>query len=122
MAETVTYAGSATATGGPAVGFAVALEVEGYGKGNGLVAMGKKKTIPLNTPGANVAIFLIRASKYGDALTVSAGTLSKTPLNAPLIVGGAGVAAKILGGATGFEFENNLGEDVTVEVFVARNA
>lgn len=122
MAETVTYAGSAAATGGPAVGFAVALEVEGYGKGNGLVVAGKKKTIPLNTPGANVAVFLILASKYGDGLTVTAGTLNKTPLNAPLIVGGTGVAAKILGNATGFDFDNNLGEDVTVEVFVARKA
>lgn len=121
MPETVTYAGSAAATGGPSVGFTFVLDVEGYGKGQTVIPDKQTKTIPLNTPGAKVALFLIRASKYGNALTVKAGTLSKVALNAPLLVGGTGVAAAVLGAATGIEFENNLGEEVSVELFVARN-
>lgn len=123
MAETVTYAGSATATGGPSVGFTVALQVEGYGKGAAVVPKGGgTKKIPLNTPGAKVALFLIRASKYDNTLTVKGIGTNALPLNAPLLVGGTGVAAALIDTATEFEFTNGTADDISVEVFVARNA
>lgn len=123
MAETVTYAGSATAAGGPSVAFTFALSVEGYGKATAVVPKsGGTKKVPLNTPGAKVALFLIRASKYDNTVTVKAGGGTAVPLNAPLLVGGTGVAAALLGAATEFEFTNGTAEDISVEVFVARNA
>jgi hypothetical protein len=122
MAETITYAGSATATGGPSIGFTVAMSVGGYGKGSAIVAKnGGTTKVALNTPGANVALFLIKSSKYDAKVTVKAGG-SAVPLNAPLVVGGTGVASALIGAATDIEFTNGLAEDIAVEVFVARNA
>jgi hypothetical protein len=121
MPETVTYAGSAAATGGPSVGFTVALAVEGYGKSTTVITKKTKKTVALNTPGTTVALFVIKSSKYDDQVTVK-GAGPAVPLNAPLIVGGAGIASALVGAATGFEFDNQLNEDITVEVFVARKA
>jgi len=122
MAETVTYAGSASVAGGPTVPFTVTLNVDGYKKFNITVGMGTKQTLNLGTAGATVSLLLIKASTYGSDLTFDAGGgEGALPLDAPLLVGGTG-ALKLVkaGGVESIEFDNKSTDDVTIDVFVAR--
>jgi len=125
MPEKIAYVGSVTVVDGPRAAFNRSINIDGYDKFNFTVTTGGPKVV-LNVGADSSTVFLlvIHSTQYSgvspNTLTFQVDAKPALPLNEPLIVAGAGVLGS-LGTFKTLTFENKVGADVTVEVFIARD-
>jgi hypothetical protein len=119
MAEKISYAGTASAIGGPKITFDFLLEGTAYTKMNIPLADNEKKTVPLVADNSITRLLLVRSTAYGATLKAGKDDASLKPLEAPLFLGGAGAVALVADPLTALVFENKLGKSVSLDIFIA---
>ena len=122
MPEKITYSASAAVSGGPTIGFSRELIADGYNKTSFVIAKGATQKVFLGTADGAVFLLMVTSSHYAPKLTYTVEKDTKArPLDEPLLISGSGAMA-ILGSPTFLTFTNdNVADEVTIEVFVARD-
>ena len=124
MPETVAYVTSVVVAAGPKVSFTEALEVEAYNRLSIPVKKLGSQKVFLGTDDSEIRLLLIKSSKYDPVLvtfTIQSAATERV-LDMPFLVAGK-AAVSLLGAATPtfLTFKNGLGEDITIDIFLARD-
>ncbi len=137
MTEKITYSINVQVADGPRISESRTLELEAYDKIHLDLSSDATNEVEVNLQpgGEGLAKFLvITASCYGDKLTYKVNEAADTnnpdpdliPLDGPQLFAGEG-AVDLLASSpteppTKFFFTNSTGEDVTIQILVARDA
>jgi hypothetical protein len=124
MPETIAFSGTVAVAAGPKVAFSESLEAEAYNRLSVTVKKAASQKVLLGTADSEIRLLLVRSTKY-DPSKVSfqiEGAGAARTLDMPFLM--AGKAAVGLLGAntpTFLTFKNDLGEDITVDIIIARD-
>ncbi len=123
MAETVNWMYSVRAVGGPSVGLGGELDTDAYEKLSITVGAGVTQAVSIG-PGAwtDVSALVISASVLDGTLTVKPDGGTAVPLDGPILLIGLGPVALLGAGDATLVCTNTGAGDVTVDIFVARDA
>lgn len=125
MAEKISWTVRIDVAAGPKLSASDVIEVEAYDKISFTLDAGDTGIAVDLQPGAagQVSFLMISASEYAEEITYSPdGGTTTVPLDAPLVLIGAG-AISLLGSAPQqFEWENTTLNPVDIEIFVGRDA
>ena len=124
MAVTIRWMYSVSAQGGPAAALADDFEADGYERISVTVPQAGNLNVTVG-PGtwADVTSLVISASDMSGAITVEPdGVAAPVPLDAPIVLLGAGAVALLGGGNASIAFTNPGAADVLVDIFVVRDA
>jgi hypothetical protein len=111
-------------TGGPKVAFSESLIVEAYNRLSVTVVKSTSQKVFLGTADSEIRLLLVRSTKY-DAAKVTfqiEGAGTARVLDMPFLI--AGKAAVALMGTTTptfVTFKNDLTDDITVDIIIARD-
>ena len=124
MPEKIAYVGSVTVLDGPRVAFNREIVIEGYDKFSVAVPDTQSVVVNVGADTSSVNLLLMTASQYSidstKKLTFKVDSKAAQFLQEPLLIAGAGALAA-MGTFAKVTFENKLGADVTIEVFIARD-
>lgn len=127
MPETISYVTSVVVAAGPKFAFSETVEVEAYNRITLVVKSKATKKVFLGTTDSEIRFLGIKSTKYMTlptaALTFAIDAVAKEyNIDMPVVL--AGQASIALLGATtptSLTFNNQLPEDVTLEVLIARD-
>lgn len=125
MVETINWAVNIDVSAGPKLTASGASELEAYDKvGITLEAGAADVDVELQPGGAGqVTLLMIKASVYDAAITYSPdGGTTEIPLDAPLVLIGAGAVGLLAAAPQELQFDNGTGDPVQIEIFVGRDA
>jgi hypothetical protein len=122
MSERIDYSAAAAVVGGPRLSFSAQVAAEAYDKLQFEIEHSATHAVNIGTSANKVQLLAVKASNYGDLLTVAVGTATHK-VNGPLLVVGSGTIAMLLGDSPAqFTFSNGLLDKVTIDVLIARDA
>ena len=126
MTETIKYSLGFQVVGGTTISVNGEVTPEAYEKITIDVADSTTDlSVNLQPDGANLGEFLlIQSSKYGSSLTykVNDSTATAIPLDGPHVFIGNGAVGILDSSPTKLLFSNSMGEEVTVEILLGRDA
>jgi hypothetical protein len=124
MPETVSWSYNVRAVSGPALANSGTLDVDAYQKLNVPVTAGATQDVTV-APGtwADVLSLVITASSLnGDVQIMPDGAAAAFPLDGPLLLFGGGAVSLLGTGDATVSIANTGATDVTVDIFVTRDA
>lgn len=126
MPATISYVASVLAAAGPKVAFAETFEVEAYNRLSVTVkANTSSAKVSLGTADSTLRLMLVDSTKYHASdvtFHIDDENTKNFVLDMPMLI--AGQAAVALLGTTApasLTFKNDLDEDITVNIFIARD-
>jgi len=126
MSSTINLALKFNVVGGPSILVAKAITVEAYDKIDVTVGDGESDKVVEIQPGASsqVQMLFIKSNTYGTDLTYKVHDASATPivLDQDQLFLGQGAVGLLGTQIDRLLFTNNLGKDITIEIFMGRDA
>jgi hypothetical protein len=125
MAEKIKWAVHLDVAAGPKLSASDVLEVEAYDKVAVTLEAGAEDVdVELQPGGAGqVTLLMIRASKYDPDITFSAdGGTTTVPLDAPLVLIGAGAVGLLAEAPQLLQWGNDTGDPVRIDILIGRDA
>jgi hypothetical protein len=123
MAVNIRWMYSVSAQGGHAAALADDFDADGYERLNVQVAPATSQDVTIG-PGtwADIISLVVSASVMDGSLTVEPDGAAVVPLDAPIVLLGAGAVALLGGGNATITLDNTGPDDVLVDIFVVRDA